>query len=970
MTRASPRLAATLILLFGGGALWSASDEYRNLPIRAIAFRPAEQPLPPDELAALLPLKVGDKLDPAALRLAIERLHSTGRFLEISVEAERSGDGVALVYVTKGTSFIGRISTEGVKEPPNRGQLISATKLHLGEEFSTSDLREAAANLKAKLEANGFFEASIDPAVTYDEPRQQANIDFRIDSGPRAQFTQPVVQGVPPEDAARLIAQTRWKYFGGFLGWKSIDERRVQRGIELIRRSLAKQDYLLGRVTLNGLDYASATQRATPRVTIDRGPKVEIRASGVKLSGSRLRQLVPVFQEQSVDRDLLVEGQRNIQSHYQAQGYFQAKVEFETQSLAGGRRTVTFFVDRGARFRLAQLLVRGNRFFRSDTIRERLSLQPATRIRYRYGKFNAGLLESDKESIRELYRSNGFRDVRVESTTTDKHRGKANDLDVVIDIQEGPQWFVAKTEFTGGAPEHRQYLESRLSSGEGQPFSEANLAQDRDTVLNYYYNRGYPNAKLDWVVTPGAAPNQVNVKLEVVEGATQFVRGLLVDGLEATDPELVYRRIRLAGNAPLSQALMVESQRRLYDLGIFARVDMAIQNPEGEESGKYILYEFEEGRKYSLNFGLGAEVARIGGGTPNFDAPAGQPGFSPRVSLGLTRNNILGTGHLVSGQMRLSNIQQRTLATYQAPQFKGRDDVTMTISALYDISRDIRTFESRRLEGALQFSKRLSRANTLQTRFAYRRNTVHNLAIAASEIPIYSQAVRVGVLSTTLIQDYRDNPIDSRRGYYNSVDFGFASKAFASQTDYVRLLAKNSSYHRVGRDVTFARSTTIGVQPNLRDGGPVAIPLPERFFAGGASTHRGFPDNQAGQRDLFTGFPLGGTALLMNNLELRFPLFGESLGAVLFHDAGNVYSGVGDISFRIRQKNPTDFNYMVHAVGLGFRYKTPVGPVRVDFAFPANSPRFSFERIIGGLPTQVTQRINRFQFHFSLGQTF
>ena len=970
MIRASPRLVAALAWLYFAGALAAANEDYRNLPILGIAFVPEQQPLQSEELSKLLPFKIGDKLDLAALRLAIEHMHSTGRYLEIAVEAERQGEGVALKFVTKGTWFIGRVSTDGVHEPPNRGQLVSASKLHLGDEFNTADLRDATVNLKAKLEANGFFEARIDPAVEYDSSRQQANIDFRIVPGPRAKFNLPVVQGVSPEETQRLIGQTRWKYFGGFLGWKPINETRVQRGIERMRRSLAKQDYLLSRVTLSSLDYSAATQRATPVLTIERGPKVEVRASGVKLSSSRLRQLVPVFQEQSVDRDLLVEGQRNIQAHFQAQGYFQARVEFETQALTGGRRNVTFSVDRGERFRLAQLLIRGNRYFTGETIRERLSLQPATRIRYRYGKFNAALLDADKGSIRELYQSNGFRDVRVESTTTGNYEGKANSLAVAIEIQEGPQWFIAQQEFTGAAQEDREQLEPRLNSGEGQPFSETNLAQDRDMVLNYYYNRGYANAKCDWVVTPAATPNRINVKFEVTEGPRQFVRGLMVGGLQATDPELVMRRIRLAERDPLSQGLMVQSQRRLYDLGIFARVDMAVQNPDGEEPGKYLLYEFEEGRKYSLNLGIGAEIARIGGGTPNFDAPAGQPGFSPRVSLGLTRNNIRGTGHLVSGQMRLSNIQQRFLTTYLAPQFKGRDDVTLTLSALYDISRDIRTFESRRLEGALQLSNRINRANTLQSRFTYRRNSVHNLQIAATDIPIYSQAVRVGVLSATLFQDYRNDPIDSRRGYYNSVDFGYASKAFASQTDYFRLLAKNSTYHRLGRDITFARSTTIGALTNLRDGGPAAIPLPERYFAGGASTHRGFPDNQAGPRDLTTGFPIGGSALLVNNLELRFPLYGENLGAVLFHDAGNVYQGVSTLSFRVHQRDPTDFNYMVHAVGLGFRYKTPVGPVRVDFAFPANSPRFSFQRTIGGLPSSVTQRINRFQFHFSLGQTF
>jgi outer membrane translocation and assembly module TamA len=99
------------------------------------------------------------------------------------------------------------------------------------------------------------------------------------------------------------------------------------------------------------------------------------------------------------------------------------------------------------------------------------------------------------------------------------------------------------------------------------------------------------------------------------------------------------------------------------------------------------------------------------------------------------------------------------------------------------------------------------------------------------------------------------------------------------------------------------------------------------------------------------------------------------LGGVLFHDAGNVYSSFEDISFRVIQKDLKDFNYMVHAVGFGLRYQTPIGPIRVDFAYAPNSPRFygfkgSQEDLIAGRGEQVEQRINRFQFHFSLGQTF
>src|SRR4029077_4184139 len=115
-----------------------------------------------------------------------------------------------------------------------------------------------------------------------------------------------------------------------------------------------------------------------------------------------------------------------------------------------------------------------------------------------------------------------------------------------------------------------------------------------------------------------------------------------------------------------------------------------------------------------------------------------------------------------------------------------------------------------------------------------------------------------------------DDPTTSRRGIYNTIDLALASKAFGSETDFTRLLLRNSTYHPLSRSVVIARTLQFGYIQRL--GGLPEIPLAERFFAGGASSHRAFPDNQAGPRDPTTGFPLGGSALLLHSTELRFPL--------------------------------------------------------------------------------------------------
>ncbi|HKA02096.1 MAG TPA: BamA/TamA family outer membrane protein [Candidatus Solibacter sp.] len=202
--------------------------------------------------------------------------------------------------------------------------------------------------------------------------------------------------------------------------------------------------------------------------------------------------------------------------------------------------------------------------------------------------------------------------------------------------------------------------------------------------------------------------------------------------------------------------------------------------------------------------------------------------------------------------------------------------------------------------------------------------------------------------------------------------------------DFARILARNSTYHPVTGKIVFARSTMIGNETAFNGNTSAIIPLPERFFGGGGTTHRGFPFNQAGPRDINTGFPVGGTFLFFNQSEMRFPLIGDNIGGVLFHDFGNIYSTINAFSLRQTQRNLQDFNYMVHAVGFGVRYRTPIGPFRLDLAYSINPPYFigfqanNLQDLIdaGVNPCQsqpqkcVLQHISHFQVSFSIGQTF
>jgi outer membrane protein insertion porin family len=969
-----------VVSLFAAIIIASAQESPANLEGRVVArieFEPAVQPLPPAELERLLPLKAGTPLQLADIRAAIQKLYDTGRYSDVVIDGTpESASGVVIRIATQFKFFVSSVAIDGASEPPAKGQLLTATKFELGAEFKESDLKQATENVIERLRANGLYHATVSSDIQRNPTTEEVDIRFRVHPGSRARFDGVAVTGTFIRPADKIIHDTRWRRGFGpitFPGWKNVTDSLIQNGVGRVLQSLQRGDHLQASVALEKVDYHASTNTVTPALHIEGGPTLHIQTTGTKVSNGKLRQLIPVYEERSVDRSLLVEGRRNLIEYFQSLGYFDAQVEFDEGAVTDGTEVIEYRVKLNGRHKLVSINLEGNHYFEKATLRERLEITPAHWPRTRFGHFSQRILDRDLESLRSLYRSNGFRDADVRPTTEDDYKGVKGDIAVNITVSEGPQWFVNKLEMEGVAESDFAYFKSVLQSVEGEPFSEANVAADRDNILAYYYNNGYPNAAFDWTQLPGPDPQHVDLHYIIQTGKREYTRAVLVRGLETTRASLVSSRILLKPGDPISQQSIAESQQKLYGLGVFSKVQTAIQNPEGLEEQKYVLFDLDEANRYSFNAGIGAQLGRIGGGVTTFDEPGGTSGFVPRISLGVSRLNFLGLARTVSLQTRFSTLEQRALLSYTAPQFLGNENLTATVSGLFDSSRDVRTFAARRYEGSAQLAQRLNREYSLQYRFTFRRVTTSDLVISPELIPLFSQPERVGQVSTTFIQDRRDDPINSHRGIYNTVDAGISLRQFGSDTEFGRLLIRNSTYHPIGKDIVIARTLQFGWIQRL--GGAPEIPLAERFFAGGATSNRAFPDNQAGPRDLETGFPLGGNALLMHSVELRFPLFGDNIGGVLFHDMGNVYDDVRDINVRFRQRDLQDFNYMVQAVGFGVRYKTPIGPVRVDLSLSPNSPRFfgfqgTFDQLLANQGTLTNQRINIFQFHFSLGQTF
>jgi outer membrane protein assembly complex protein YaeT len=984
-------VCAILLLSVQPAPLLAQAQKYEGQQILTIQFDPKHQPLEPSELHDILPLKVDQPLRMADVRSSIERLFATGRYADIQVDAEpyREGakDGVIVRFLTKNSWFIGAVTASGrIPNPPSAGQLENASALDLGQPFTELKMQEAAAAQKRLMESNGLFRSQITPSLTYDNNYQQINIRFDVSSGPRSRFTTPVLLGDVKLAPPLILKATKFRRW--ILNtWKPMTETRVSQALEGVRALYQHENRLEARVSLESMKYDPETNTALPTLQIDAGPRILVNTIGAKISKGQLQHYVPIFEEHSVDDDLLLEGAHNLRDYLQSQGYFEAEVVYKPQRVENDQATIDYIVNLGPRHKLAAIEISGNKYFTTEAIRERMYLQKATFLQFPHGRYSESLLRRDHDAIVNLYQSNGFLAVKVNSRTQDNYRGKPGELAVFLEIQEGPQSFVNSLTVDGIEHLDRSPVLNSLSSIKGQPFSEYSVAVDRDTILAQYFDKGFAGATFEWNSQPAAEPNRVDLHYIIHEGQQQFVRQVLINNLKNTRPGLVNRMLMLNPGDPLSPTEVTETQRKLYNLGVFARVDEAIQDPDGDTTDKYVLYQLDEARRYSLALGVGAELGRIGGCNACLDAPAGASGFYPRVSMDLSRSNLWGVAHSISLRTQVSTLEQRALLNYSWPRFEENDKLNLSFTALFDKSKDIRTYNSARLEGSTQISQRITRATTLLYRVAYRRVSVSDLKVTPFLVSQLSQPDRVGMASINLVQDRRDDPIDPHRGVYNTIDFGFAEHIFGSERDFTRVLIRNASYYPLGKKMVLARSTEVGNISVFHYSGAAAdaIPLPERFFGGGDSD-RAFPEFQAGPRDDLTGFPLGGDALFFNQTELRFPLIGDSLGGVLFHDAGNIYSSFDHFSFRVRQDNLQDFNYMVHAVGFGVRYRTPVGPLRVDLAYSINPPYFNgfngtLQELLNagvnpcpapaGSPYQCNvQNVSHFQYFFSIGQTF
>jgi outer membrane protein assembly factor BamA len=412
-----------------------------------------------------------------------------------------------------------------------------------------------------------------------------------------------------------------------------------------------------------------------------------------------------------------------------------------------------------------------------------------------------------------------------------------------------------------------------------------------------------------------------------------------------------------------------DTRRSLSALGLFRRIQITAVS-HGDPTRSDVIVSVEEAQQTSIDYGGGLQVERALRNDVN-DNPIQVYEFAPRGFFEIGRRNIGGKNRFANLYTRFalrpstdpqdSNAfgfsEYRVVGTYREPKaFHNFGELTGTGA----IEQGVRTgFNFVRKGFNAELGHRVSDKVRVSGQYVFTTTHIFDEVLTGDEEltvdRVFSQ-VRLSSLAGAVARDTRDDLIAPQRGTLLSVDTTLAAQALGSEVTFVKMFLQGFVYRRLGQSGTiFAGGARVGLgrpKEEIVDGELVQdLPASERFFAGGDTTIRGFARDSVGAPSTLAadGFPRGGDAEIILNAELRVPVKGK-IGAVVFADGGNVFSRVANL-------NLGDLRW---SLGFGGRYRSPIGPLRLDIGFPLD------RQFIGNTGNLE----KRFQIHFSMGQAF
>jgi outer membrane protein insertion porin family len=921
-----------------------------------------------EQFRPLLKLKAGEPLSTAALRESVEALKNTRQFSRVQVKLEPQQDGIRVLFILQPAYYLGMVFFPGATKVYSYTQLLQIVNIPEQTVFADDSVPQAEGALINFFKRDGFFTATVRPEVQRDDAHRVVNVTFHCDLKQRAKIARIEIQGATPEQEAdvRHTLTSWWAKLktSSLKPGQRYSQAKVRKSIDFIRGHLQKQGYITSIVRLASSEYQSESKRTNVTLDVEPGPRVSIKVVGAHLWNRTLKKLIPIYEENAVDADLVAEGERNLVSYFQGKSYLDVQVSSQLDQKPGDIK-VLYRVKRGAKHNVVGVHFEGNRYFSDKQLQAHVMVTKEKPTVYRAlakplasigvvsdaavrGSFSKELLKKSVASLTALYKNEGFPDVKVHGTVQDHEP----EIDVTFSITEGEQDEVNSLQIVNDERQPVQPPGDRpVNLSPGKPYSPKLLQDDRNQVLAQYLNNGYWDAHFDSKISrEPAQPHLIDVQYTIHEGPQTHIGEIALLGADHTKPNFIQSitNANVTHGAPLSQGKLLVSESDLYSLGVF---DWATVGPlkaiEGQASEE-VLVKVHEAKRNTLDVGGGVEVLPRAGNIPTGAVTLpGLPSISlgskfqtsqksfwgPRVSMNYSRRDLRGKAETASIGFVLSRLDQRGSITYSDPRLRGT-----TWSSLFSLSGERTSnnpiFTAELGQASLQFERYLDskHSKTLRARYSYQRTYLSNITIPQLVLP-EDQRVKLSSVYGEYLRDTRDNALDAHHGMYQTFSFGVSPSALGSSSNFVRFLGRTSFYFPIKPWLTWANNFRVGFAPPFANS---RVPLSERFFTGGPDTLRGFAINAAGPQRPITvcsnpadastcsiiSVPVGGLMLAIVNTEGRFPIpLKQGLSGAVFYDGGNVYSHINFSEF------VSNFS---HSIGFGIRYRTPVGPIRVD----------------------------------------
>ena len=922
--------------------------------------------------------KEGEPYSERKVEASASAIRRMGGFKEVRIEVTPEIQGLHLSFVLEPAWYLGVVEFPGAARF-SYTRLLQIANLQDEDPYDPARIPVAEKALLNFLHHNGFFTATVHGEPHIDDENQLLNVGFVINPGKQARIGNVQIEGTTQPEDTRLIHSVRSlraRLSGGLLKrGKPYSPERIASASALMKKALVKQRRLASRIEENNPEYHAETNRVDVSFKVEVGPLVTVRTTGARLSvipflaAREMKRRIPIYSEGTVDRDLVDEGQRNLVDYFQEKGFYDTKVSTTFQRKPD-EIFVVYAIDQGKKHKVNSISFQGNHEISDKELLDQVVVKRAHV--WTHGSISQKLLKQSTDNIEALYRDRGYEEAKVTAHVAD-HDAK---LDVSFDVEEGAQTLVEDVSVEGNRNIPYEQLTDPVGFElrSGVPFSPRKMAEDRNRISATYLNRGYLNAEVKVTVNrSGNAPHRVNITYGISEHQLVRISEIVYLGQKRTRNSLLENSAQLPEETPMKRGQMLEAESRLYDLNIFDWASVGPRKPIVDQTDEQAVVKVHEAKRNELTYGFGFEVSHRGGNTPggtvaipgggptiglgsNQIAPSQSTYASPRGLLEFGRRNMRGLGETASASLLLSRLDQRLLASYTQPHFTGSQWSSLTSISIERTSENP-LFTAGLGDVSFQVERLISRKqNTrLQIRYDFNRTILSHLLVPQLVLE-QDRNVHLSTFSGTLIRDTRDKPLDAHRGVFSTLDLAITPIALGSSASFAKLFGQYAVYKPI-HSVVFANSIRLGLAKAFANS---FVPTSELYFSGGGTSLRSFPINLAGPQRLVpfcnvlkgqsgcvnVTVPVGGRQLFILNSELRFPLkIMKALGGVVFYDGGNVYSAINFNNF---------VNNYTNTIGIGLRYATPIGPIRIDLGHNLNP----------------VPGINATQYYITVGQAF